>query len=235
MSSWEREVSVEEKERVTAALAAVQDEVASCSEQTGRAVQLVAVSKMKPAALVRACYDAGQRAFGENYVQQLVEKAAQLPEDVEWHYIGALQSNKARALLAVPNVRVVETVDREKAARALQRAAEELDRGVGVMLQVNTGGEESKAGAAPEAARGLLQFVREHCPRLQVRGLMTIGRPGEAADLRALAALRDQLVAEGALAAGEDGLSMGMSGDFREAIALGSTSVRVGSTIFGAR
>lgn len=235
MSTWERETSEEERRAVEGALVRVRSQVEEAAQGTGRHVQLVAVSKAKPAALLQACYDAGQRHFGENYVQQLVAKAAQLPDDVRWHYIGALQTNKARALLGVANLHVVETVDRERAARALQRAAEELQRSVGVLVQVNTGGEASKAGVAPGEAAALVRFVRCECPRLRLLGLMCIGRPACPADLAALAALRARLQQEGALLPEQDVLSMGMSADFLEAIRLGSTSVRVGSTIFGAR
>lgn len=220
---------------VVSALSAVRTRIQAVAPSAD-SVQLVAVSKTKPVALVRAAYDAGQRLFGENYVQELVTKHTELPSDIAWHFIGPLQSNKAKLLLSVPNLAVVESVDREKTATALEKAAAAsrtipLD----VMVQVNTSGEASKSGAAP--GDGTVQLARcvTQMQHLKLVGLMTIGAPGDTNAFTVLAQQRD-MVAEALSYPSESlKLSMGMSGDFEEAIKLGSNSVRVGSTIFGAR
>ena len=219
--------------------------VAAAAVRTGRQaanVRLVAVGKTKPASQLRECYDAGHRTFGENYVQELVEKAPQMPDDTVWHFIGHLQSNKARALVTgVPNLACLETLDSEKLANKLDAACAECNRAdpLRVMLQVNTSGEESKFGLPPgEACVSLARHVVDTCPRLQLAGLMTIGKPdytSEPENFLCLARCRDELCAALQLPKGSLELSMGMSGDFEQAIQMGSGNVRVGSTIFGAR
>eukprot|EP01012_Entosiphon_sulcatum_P038064 TRINITY_DN4913_c0_g1_i1.p1 TRINITY_DN4913_c0_g1~~TRINITY_DN4913_c0_g1_i1.p1 ORF type:complete len:263 (+),score=48.73 TRINITY_DN4913_c0_g1_i1:121-909(+) len=209
--------------------------------QIARRPRLVAVSKLKDAAHVQAAYDVGQRVFGENYVQELVDKAAQLPRDIQWHFIGHLQSNKAKSLVCeVPNLACVETVDSDRLAAKLNEAAEAANREspLNVMLQVNTSGEDTKSGVNPGDEVALGKFVQEKCPHLRCVGLMTIGMPdytSTPANFRCLAECRVRLAE--ALGVAEDTLelSMGMSADFEQAIEMGSTNVRVGSTIFGAR
>jgi pyridoxal phosphate enzyme (YggS family) len=189
---------------------------------------------------VHEAFQANQRHFGENYVQELIEKAGQLPQEIHWHFIGHLQSNKARALLAVQNLWCVETVDRLKLANTLNRLAGELrpmDDPLRVMIQVNVSGEESKAGIAPADAPALVEHILKACPRLRLLGLMTIGAPDPSPEplaFRRLAELRDQV--QRALALTENlELSMGMSDDFEAAVRMGSNNVRIGSTIFGPR
>jgi len=229
---------------VRGALETVRARVAECAH--GRAVRLVAVSKTKPVALLRAAYDAGQRDFGENYVQELIEKAALMPDDTRWRFIGTLQSNKARALVhAVPNLDAVESVGSSKLADVLDRAvasSAQEPRGarpLTVFVQVNTSGEESKSGCTPSEAAKIVRHIVEHCKNLRFAGLMTIGALDYSPNpicLERLVRLRDEVArAIGSVSPTEIELSMGMSGDFEQAIALGSTSVRVGSTIFGAR
>lgn len=191
------------------------------------------MSKTKPASAAREAYDAGARHFGENYVQELVAKAPELPSDARWHFIGALQTNKAKALVGVEGLWCVETVDRAKAARALEKAAEGRTEKLRVMVQVNTSGEESKAGCGVGEAVDVARCVKEECGRLELVGLMTIGAAGDGDCFRVLREVRDGV--EKVLGMEGLELSMGMSGDFEEAIAAGSDSVRVGSTIFGAR
>ncbi|KAI0331864.1 hypothetical protein GY45DRAFT_549668 [Cubamyces sp. BRFM 1775] len=183
---------------------------------------LVAVSKYKPASDILACYDDGQRDFGENYVQELVDKAAQLPQDIRWHFIGTLQSNKAKILASIPNLYAIQTVSSTKGASALNKALP-ADRPtpLNVLLQVNTSGEDAKSGVPPLSAGSppaaltdasavdgseLVQLARHvlaECPRLRLQGLMTIGslaeslaadeKPNE--DFARLAATRDALQA----------------------------------------
>jgi len=148
---------------------------------------LVAVSKTKPAEAVLHAYAAGQRRFGENYVQELVDKAA-LPSlspsacpSLLWHFIGHLQSNKVKHIARIPNLALVESVDSVKLATALDRACAAAARPapLAVLIQVNTSGEASKFGCAPEEALGLFEHVLTSCPALEPRGLMTIGRLAE--------------------------------------------------------
>jgi pyridoxal phosphate enzyme (YggS family) len=185
-------------------------------------------------------YEAAQRVFGENYVQELCEKATQMPNDVQWHFIGHLQSNKASDIVAIPNLTVVETVDRPKIADALQRACAKIGRAqLDVFIQVNTSAEDTKSGCEPSEALGLVSHVLTHCPALRVRGLMTIGSPNpEPADrdFVTLRSLRDEVSEKlkDRLSSPLE-LSMGMSHDYKLAIECGATNVRVGSSIFGSR
>ncbi|TYZ65886.1 hypothetical protein PybrP1_008934 [[Pythium] brassicae (nom. inval.)] len=201
---------------------------------------LVAVSKTKPVEDLRAAYEHEQRHFGENYIQELIEKAPQLPADVQWHFIGHVQSNKAKALVRdVPNLFMVETVDSVKVANALNKAAGEFRAAqLNVLLQVNTSGEEQKSGATSLAASvELAQHIARSCEHLRLAGLMTIGRYDDttAACFERLVATRTAVADALGTPETELELSMGMSGDFELAIACGSTFVRVGSTIFGDR
>lgn len=210
------------------------------SSHNNNTAELVAVSKTKPVELLQAAYDAGQRHFGENYVQELAAKAPQLPEDIKWHFIGALQSNKAKVLLAIPNLYIVESVDRQKTAAALNKAVSAVGRAekLRVMVQVNTSREASKSGCTPGETLELAKFVHDKCAELELEGLMTIGAPDTSESPEAFKVLAEERVAV-ANGLGKEisslKLSMGMSSDFEAAIRMGSNSVRVGSTIFGAR
>ncbi|KAJ5046759.1 uncharacterized protein L3040_003989 [Drepanopeziza brunnea f. sp. 'multigermtubi'] len=233
------------------ALRTVQSRVARAA--AGRDVRLVAVSKLKPASDILALYqDAGQRHFGENYAQELIEKAEVLPRDVKWHFIGGLQSNKCRLLASsVPNLHIVSSVDSLKKATQLEAGRASLSPAasepLNIHIQVNTSGEASKSGCAPGPdTSALAKQILTTCPNLRLLGLMTIGaiarskavKEGEEnADFVTLREERDRLqreLEEGAWN-GTLELSMGMSDDFEGAIEGGSDEVRVGSTIFGAR
>jgi len=233
--------AIVDAEAVARALEGVQARIRAASAE--RPVQLVAVSKFKPAAAVAAALEAGQLVFGENYVQELLDKAPMVSEDARWHFIGKLQSNKARKLVAgVPNLVAVETVDSASLADKLAAAAAAIGRGSGASppldayVQVDTSGEDSKGGVPPSEAPALAAHVAERCgPGLRFAGLMTIGAPGDLSAFETLAAAREAVAKELGMPAEEVGLSMGMSGDYEEAIQRGATSVRVGSQIFGAR
>jgi pyridoxal phosphate enzyme (YggS family) len=214
-------------------LQAVNRRIEAAAKAAGRpadAVRLLAVSKTCAPALIRDARGAGQRAFGENYVQEALDKQAQLTGlDIEWHLIGPLQSNKTRP--AAERFDWVHTVDREKVARRLSEQRPAGLAPLNVLLQVNASGEASKNGVAPAAARALAGAVAG-LPGLRLRGLMAIPEPGAAREryeeMGALyAALRGEF--------GLDTLSLGMSDDMEAAIAAGSTLVRVGTAIFGAR
>ncbi|GJP53242.1 hypothetical protein CLOM_g12417 [Closterium sp. NIES-68] len=226
-----------------AALRAVLQRVAQAAERAGRSagqVRVVAVSKTKPVSLLREVYDAGQRHFGENYVQEMLDKAPQLPPDIKWHFIGHLQSNKAKTIVSgVPNLYMVETVDSSRIANYLNKAVAAVGRPpLRVLVQVNTSGEESKHGVEPAACVDLVRHVTSQCPNLSFAGLMTIGMPDYSSrpeNFEALARCRAEVCEQLGLNPEDLELSMGMSNDFEQAVEMGSTNVRVGSTIFGAR
>jgi pyridoxal phosphate enzyme (YggS family) len=200
------------------------------------AVRLLAVSKTFPAADVRAVHALGQRAFGENYVQEALAKQAALADvaGLEWHLIGPLQGNKARA--AALAFDWVESVDRPRIAERLSAARAASATPLDVLVQVNVSGEATKSGIAPAEALALARYVAT-LPHLRFRGIMGIPEATEDIErlreqFRALRACFDACKAAGL---GADTLSMGMSADLEIAIAEGATEVRVGTAIFGAR
>ena len=199
------------------------------------AVRLLAVSKTFGPDAVQAAFDAGQRAFGENYIQEAVEKITALQHlPIEWHCIGPIQSNKTR--LVAEHFQWVHTVDRLKIAQRLSEQRPAHLPPLQVCIQVNVDGGPTKSGVAPQEAAALAAAVAA-LPRLQLRGIMCIPEPAPdfvaaRAVFTSAKAVFDALVAQGLPL---DTLSMGMSGDLDAAIAGGSTMVRVGSAIFGAR
>lgn len=220
----------------------VREQIDHASQKCGRladSVQLIAVSKTKPIEAIADAIAAGQQAFGENYVQEGVEKidyfAQHHPEArIEWHFIGPIQSNKTR--LIAEHFDWVHSVDRLKIAKRLSEQRPAHLPPLNVLVQVNTSGEASKSGLTVDNAIALIEDIRA-LPGLNVRGLMSIPQPET--DYRrqcaafeplsnAFHALREQTESI-------DTLSMGMSGDMEAAIACGSTMVRVGTAIFGAR
>ncbi len=223
---------------IAANLAAVRAQLADAAVGAGRdpsVVRLVAVSKMHPADAVRAAYDAGQRDFGENYVQEFAAKADALADlaDLRWHFIGHLQTNKARDV--VGRASWVHGVDSERLLRELDKRAAAAGRALDVLLQVNVAGEAQKSGCAVEEVPALVTVARE-LTALSLRGLMTVPPLVDDAEasrpwFEALRSLRD---AHGGAAALPE-LSMGMSHDLGVAVACGATMVRVGTAIFGAR
>ncbi|XP_057497704.1 uncharacterized protein LOC130782418 [Actinidia eriantha] len=225
------------------ALRSVLHRVQQAADRSGRSadcIRVLAVSKTKPVSLIHQVYDAGHRFFGENYVQEIVEKSPQLPSDIEWHFIGNLQSNKVKPLLTgVPNLAMVETVDDEKIANHLNRAVENIGRKpLKVLVQVNTSGEESKFGVDPSGCVELVKHVSTACPNLEFCGLMTIGMldyTSTPENFKTLANCRTEVCKALGIVEEQCELSMGMSGDFELAVELGSTNVRIGTTIFGPR
>lgn len=242
MASFAAVPATEEAKAVAANAAAVRERIAVAAG--GRDVALIAVSKLKPLALIAAAHAGGQADFGENYVQELVEKSAEADTDaVRWHFIGRLQSNKVRALCGVRGLAAIHTVSSAKLANKIDRCWAELKPdGAGplaVFLQVNTSGEDAKGGVAPAAAPELAAVIAA-CADLTLEGLMCIGKytaaEGDAAvDFATLAGCRDACASALGVDPASLALSMGMSHDFETAIASGATHVRVGSTIFGAR
>jgi hypothetical protein len=219
-------------------LQVVRARIAAAAGAAGRdpgEITLLAVSKTFTAGEVRAAYAAGQREFGENYIQEATAKLVALsPLPLIWHFIGPIQSNKTRAIAA--HFDWVHTLAREKIAQRLAEARPLGRPPLEVCLQVNLGGEQSKSGVAPEAVRPLAEAVRA-LPRLRLRGLMAIPEPGGdiAQQRRRFAGLRLLLEQLNTAGFGLDTLSMGMSQDLEAAVMEGATIVRIGSAIFGER
>jgi pyridoxal phosphate enzyme (YggS family) len=212
------------------------DQAARAAGRAPESVRLLAVSKTFPPDAIRAVHALGQRAFGENYVQEAVAKMDALgaEPDVEWHLIGPLQSNKTK--IAAQRFAWVHTVDRAKIAERLSAARSASAPPLNVCVQVNVSGEASKSGVPPDEAVALAQTVAA-LPRLKLRGLMAIAEPTPVAasrrgQFRVLRVLLDAC-REAGLAV--DTLSMGMSDDLEVAIAEGATLVRVGTALFGPR
>lgn len=201
------------------------------------AVRLVAVSKTKPAALIEEAAAAGQNLFGENYVQEFLDKREAIKSPVEWHFIGALQTNKVKYLPG--KVRLIHSVDRLSLAREIDRQWAKIDAVADILIQVNLGMETTKAGAEEAELEALVRAAAA-LPRLRIRGLMALppylDDPEEVRPyfrrLRELATAVDALRIPGVTMTE---LSMGMSHDFEVAIEEGATLVRVGSAIFGER
>ena len=217
---------------VAARLSSLYADIDSAARECGRAkgdVTLVAVSKKQPAERIEEALEAGQRVFGENRVQEAQEHWSHLRgayPDLKLHLIGPLQTNKVGD--AVELFDCIESVDREKLARKLGAEMEKQGRSLPCFIQVNTGGEEQKAGIAPDALPAFLTFCREECG-LEITGLMCIPPVDEPP------ALHFALLKKLAAAHDLPHLSMGMSADFEKAIPLGATHIRVGTGVFGAR
>ncbi|WP_269814500.1 YggS family pyridoxal phosphate-dependent enzyme [Marinomonas shanghaiensis] len=224
---------------IKANLAQVTEQIDQLVQQSRRpqgSVRLLAVSKTKPLSALSAAYEAGQRAFGENYVQEAVEKYHALSHltDIEWHFIGPIQSNKSR--LIAETMHWVHSIDREKIARRLSEQRIEGLPPLNVCIQVNISGEESKAGIALSDVDGMVALIKT-LPNLRLRGLMAIPAPQEshAAQCAVYAPLVEAFVDLSKSDSMIDTLSIGMSGDLAAAIESGSTMVRVGTAIFGER
>jgi PLP dependent protein len=203
--------------------------------KAGRSITLVAVSKTQTAERLREAYQLGLRSFGENYVQEALDKQAQLKDlPIEWHFIGPLQSNKTKPI--AEHFAWVHSIDRLKLAERLSAQRPLHLPPLQVCIQVNVSGEDSKSGISPEETLDLAQAIQK-LPQLQLRGLMAIPEPSEDESLlrhrfAQLRALKNELAHDGIVL---DTLSMGMSSDYVVAIEEGSTLIRVGSALFGLR
>lgn len=241
MSQAEPASGTEELGGLAQRLADVRRRIAAASETAGRdpgEIRLLAVSKTHPVEALAAVLDLGCRDLGESRAQELVAKAPALADrHPRWSFIGPVQTNKARDVARYADE--VQSLDRIELADALQRRLEQADRTIDVLIQVNTSGEASKSGVVPAEAMAVVREVARR-DRLRVRGLMTIAtRGGDDVEarrcFRELATLREAVRQAGVESVSMDDLSMGMSGDLEAAIAEGSTIVRVGSALFGAR
>ncbi|KAK1836218.1 proline synthase co-transcribed bacterial protein [Podospora conica] len=250
MSEQEMKIDPARASALVSQIQGVRERIAAVAH--GRNVRLVAVSKLKPVNDIVALHEAPteQLHFGENYAQELGQKAEILPRTIQWHFIGGLQSGHCKNLAKIPNLWCVSSIDTLKKAQLLDKYRGDLLKAdpaapkINVHVQVNTSGEESKSGCAPGAETvSLCRAIVKECPNLHLLGLMTIGAiarsvattaENENEDFILLKEQRDLVAKELGLER-ELELSMGMSEDFEGAIAMGSHEVRVGSTIFGQR
>lgn len=202
-------------------------------------VSLVAVSKFHPAEAVLEAYAAGQRLFGESRAQELTAKAATLPADIRWHFIGHLQTNKVKPVVAAASL--IESIDSERLLMAVDREAERQGKRTDVLLQVHVAREETKFGFSPEELLDLIRRrVFENLKAVHICGLMAMASNTDDTDrvkddFMKVAALRDEVMRIAPDLRGFDILSMGMSHDYMTAIECGSNMVRVGTAIFGER
>lgn len=241
--------SVERKEELIGNYEKVRKNCEECAVANGRKrsdLLLLAVSKLKPASDIKILYDHGVRHFGENYVQELVEKAHMLPSDIQWHFIGGLQTNKCKDLAKVKNLAFVETVDSLKKAKKLNEARLKFNSDaapVSCNVQINTSSESQKSGLQDEEEifEIISFFLDENTRNIELNGLMTIGSwdtshlddpNAENADFKRLVEWKDKIDAEFGT---NLRLSMGMSSDFEKAVKQGTSEVRIGTDIFGTR
>jgi pyridoxal phosphate enzyme (YggS family) len=202
------------------------------AELDAKNVTLVAVSKTKPVSDIMELYELGQRDFGENYVQELVEKAEQLPKDIRWHFIGHLQSNKVKYI--APFVHLIHGVDSERLLKEINKQAAKLNKTIDVLLQIHIAKEETKFGLDEEELNLIMsQFENLKMENIRVCGLMGMASFSEDMDLvrKEFQYLKHLFNHYSNLQI----LSMGMSGDYKIAMEEGSTMVRIGSLLFGAR
>lgn len=225
---------------VAANLAKIREQMAAACREHGRdpdSVRLVAIAKTKPVAQIEEALAAGQTLIGESYVQELVEKTDQLGERAEWHFVGHLQSNKAKYL--VDRVTLIHSVDRLSLAKEINKQWRKAGQTANVLIQVNLGEEASKSGTSPEQAEDLVRAVAA-LENIKIRGLMTL--PPYCPDpedvrpfFRRLREMADYITACQLPGVVMQELSMGMTHDFRVAIEEGATLVRIGTAIFGER
>lgn len=210
-------------------------ETIKAAQHASQQVSLLAVSKAQSANVVREAYNAGQRCFGENYLQEALEKQSELADlDIEWHFIGPIQSNKTQ--LIAQHFTWVHSIDRQKIAQRLSDARPAGLPPLQVCIQVNISGEESKGGVTPEELGDLATAI-SNMPYLKLRGLMAIPAPSDdvmiqTAQFQQVRQCYDALIAKGFAL---DTLSIGMSGDYPAAIAQGATIIRLGTALFGVR
>ncbi len=198
-------------------------------------VKLVTVSKTNPAEKIKEVYDLGQRAFGENKVQELLEKQPVLPNDIEWHLIGHLQTNKVKYIAGF--ISMIESIDSEKLLKEVDKEALKNNRKINVLLQVKIAKEETKFGLTVDETKDIFnQYLNGNYPNIEIKGLMGMASfVDDETQIREEFSVLKNLFDELSELKPLETLSMGMSGDFSLAIDCGSNSVRVGSAIFGER
>jgi len=213
----------------------IQENIKQIINSLPKSVQLIAISKTKPVEYVEAAYEAGQRVFGESRPQEMASKYQLLPKDIEWHFIGHLQTNKLKMI--VPFVALIHSVDSEKLLKAVDTAARNVGKIVNVLLQLHVATEQNKQGFSEQEIINIMENVNEY-PNVKVKGLMAMATySDDVSQIKAEFMQAKNLFDTMKITQGEDfdTLSMGMSGDYEIAIECGATIVRVGSTIFGDR
>lgn len=213
------------------------DEACRMVGRDPKEVTLIAVSKTKPVSMLKEAYDAGARCFGENKVQEIMDKHPQLPEDIQWHMIGHLQRNKVKYI--VDKVSMIHSVDSLRLAQTIEQEAAKHNVCVPVLLEVNVAQEESKFGLKMDEVLPLIETIADF-PHIKVQGLMTIAPYVENAEdnrdfFRQLKKLSVDIEAKNINNVSMSVLSMGMTGDYQVAVQEGATMVRVGTGIFGER
>ena len=213
------------------------DEACRMAGRDPKEVTLIAVSKTKPVSMLKEAYDAGARCFGENKVQEIMDKHPQLPEDIQWHMIGHLQRNKVKFI--VDKVSMIHSVDSLRLAQTIEQEAAKHNVCVPVLLEVNVAQEESKFGLKMDEVLPLIETIADF-PHIKVQGLMTIAPYVENAEdnrdfFRQLKKLSVDIEAKNINNVSMSVLSMGMTGDYQVAVQEGATMVRVGTGIFGER
>lgn len=221
-------------------IAYVEQVIVKTCEESGRdrkEVTLIAVSKTKPVEMLQEAYETGCRDFGENKVQELIDKYEVLPKDIRWHMIGHLQRNKVKYI--VDKVHLIHSVDSLRLAEEISKEAVKKNVSVNILIEVNAAGEETKFGTTCEEAKQLVKDVAK-LPNVNIKGLMTIAPMVEKAEenrqfFQQLKKLSVDITAENIDNVSMEVLSMGMTGDYSVAVSEGATLVRVGTGIFGER
>ena len=213
----------------------IQQNYQAILSQLPQNVKLVAVSKNNPAEKIKEVYDLGQRAFGENKVQELLEKQPVLPNDIEWHLIGHLQTNKVKYIAGF--ISMIESIDSEKLLKEVDKEALKNNRKINVLLQVKIAKEETKFGLTVDETKDIFnKYLNGNYPNIEIKGLMGVASfVDDEIQIREEFSVLKNLFDELSELKPLETLSMGMSGDFPIAIECGSNSVRVGSAIFGER
>ena len=216
----------------------IEENISKITDSLPSGVKLVAVSKFHPSETVKKAYDTGHRIFGESRVQEIIVKQPALPEDIEWHFIGTLQTNKVKFI--APFISMIQSVDSLKLISEIDRQAEKCNRKIRVLIEVHIAEEDSKHGFSPDECKTFFtDGTIERFPNIQVCGLMgmatfTDDTEQVRREFRKLRAVFDEIKSTYGDSAFTE-LSMGMSDDFETAIAEGSTMVRIGTAIFGTR
>lgn len=200
-----------------------------------KCVKLLAVSKTKSVDEIMKVYNEGHRDFGENYVNEILEKHDKLPEDINWHMIGHLQSNKCKSLLQVKNLKVIESVDSQKLAETLDKELKKVNKKIDIFLQVNISNESSKSGISIDKVIETYEEISKKCENLAIRGLMSIGNINCISEFEEMYKLKNTLCERFSINPDEFTLSFGTSDDYENAIMNGSNEIRIGTLLFGER
>jgi pyridoxal phosphate enzyme (YggS family) len=195
-------------------------------------VDLLVVSKKRSVEEITDIYNLGQRDFGENYVNDLLEKSEKLPMDINWYMIGHLQTNKCKKLLSIKNLKAIESVDSLKLASEINTQCEKLGRKIGIYIQINISKEASKSGISPDEVFTLFEEIAKQCPYVNVEGIMSLGTLGSTDEFKHMYEIKKTICEKYKRDLESFKISTGTSDDFEEAILNGSNEVRLGSIVF---